>query len=68
MGNKALILDASTKRMEEESMTDSVIRKAFSVIGREIHQTGFTNRAKHSAVHTKDIDCINATISLPWQK
>lgn len=68
MGNKALIFDISTKRMKEDGMTDSEIRKVYSIIGKELSKAGFDDRIQQSVYRTTNGDGINALIKLLGQK
>jgi len=68
MGDKALIFDISTKRMQDAGLTGSEIRRVYSRIEKELREAGFDDRIQHSAFRTTNGDGINALINLLRQK
>ena len=68
MGNKAIIFDISTKRMREDGLTDSEISRVYSLIGKELYESGFNERVQQSVYRTTQGDGINALLTLLGRK
>ena len=68
MGNKAIIFDVSTKRMREDGLTDSEISRVYSLIGKELYESGFNERVQQSVYRTTQGDGINALLTLLGRK